>query len=400
MQPEIIKNITPTYRYFSIKKDLAPVQSPASGHFMYIGQFTENFDLISSECLNGIAVPTMAESMRLLTEMCKSGKTLTAIFIDLSVFVKDIQSFIDFLQRDSKLSAIPVILNIRNLTADQLASFKSKRVVDELIDFKVELASIQHKITFLRKTKESLVERKGSIKPEFNSYSVYKQNHLVKRVMDLLMSFSLLVILLPVFLIIALAVKLETRGPVFYKSYRAGRGYRIFKFYKFRTMKVGAERMINSIAHLNKYNNFGHAPVFFKVDNDPRITRVGQFLRNSGLDELPQLLNVLIGDMSIVGNRPLPLYEASSLTSNEWAERFSAPSGITGLWQVSCRKSESFTCYDRIIMDIEYSKHNNLLMDLGIMLKTPVVLIQGMVQEESLETQMNPVQLHAELIKA
>ena len=400
MQPEIIKNITPTYRYFSIKKELAPVQSPVSGHFMYIGQFTENFDLISAECFNGTAVPTLTESKSLLSEMSKSGNTPTAVFIDLSVFVKDIQSFIDFVQKDSKLSAIPVILNIRNLTADQLASFKSKRVVDELIDFKVELASIQQKISFLRRAKESLVDRKGSIKPEFNSYSVYKQSHLFKRVMDMLMSFSLLVILLPVFLIIALAVKLETRGPVFYKSYRAGRGYRIFKFYKFRTMKVGAERMINSIAHLNKYNNFGHAPVFFKVDNDPRITRVGQFLRNSGLDELPQLLNVLIGDMSIVGNRPLPLYEASSLTSNEWAERFSAPSGITGLWQVSCRKSESFTCYDRIIMDIEYSKHNNVLMDLGIMLKTPVVLAQGLINHEELEHQMHPVQLQAELSQA
>jgi len=400
MQPEIIKNITPTYRYFSIKKDLAPVQSPASGHFMYIGQFTENFDLISAEFFNGISVPTMTESKSLLADMSKSGIAPTAVFIDLSVYVKDIQTFIDFLQKDSKLSAIPVILNIRNLAADQLASFKSKRVVDELIDFKVELASIQHKISFLRKTKESLVDRKSSIKPEYTSNSVYKQNHLVKRALDLMMSFSLLVILLPVFLLIALAVKLETRGPVFYKSYRAGRGYRIFKFYKFRTMKVGAERMINSIAHLNKYNNFGHAPVFFKVDNDPRITRVGQFLRNSGLDELPQLLNVLIGDMSIVGNRPLPLYEASSLTSNEWAERFSAPSGITGLWQVSCRKSESFTCYDRIIMDIEYARHNNVLMDLGIMLKTPVVLAQGLINNEEQEHQMHPVQLQAELSQA
>jgi lipopolysaccharide/colanic/teichoic acid biosynthesis glycosyltransferase len=400
MQPEVIKNITPTYRYFSIKNDLAPVQSLASGHFMYIGQFTENFDLINAELNNGTAVSTLTESRKLLAEMGKSGNIPTTLFVDLSVFANDIQSFVDFLQKDSKLSAIPVILNIRNLTADQVASFKSKRVVDDLIDFKVELSSIHQKITFLRKTKESLVERKGSIKPEYNSYSVYKQSHLFKRSMDMFMSFSLLVILLPVFLIIALAVKLETRGPVFYKSYRAGRGYRIFKFYKFRTMKVGAERMINSIAHLNKYNNFGHAPVFFKVDNDPRITRVGQFLRNSGLDELPQLLNVLIGDMSIVGNRPLPLYEASSLTNNEWAERFSAPSGITGLWQVSCRKSESFTCYDRMIMDIEYSKHNNVLMDLGIMLKTPVVLAQGLINNEEEENHMHPVQLQAELSQA
>ena len=116
MQPETIRNITPTYRYFSIKKDLAPVQSPASGHFIYIGQFTENFDLISAECFNGIAVPTMAESKSLLAEMSKSGNTPIAVFIDLSVYVKDIQSFIDFLQKDSKLSAIPVILNIRNLS--------------------------------------------------------------------------------------------------------------------------------------------------------------------------------------------------------------------------------------------------------------------------------------------
>jgi lipopolysaccharide/colanic/teichoic acid biosynthesis glycosyltransferase len=102
-------------------------------------------------------------------------------------------------------------------------------------------------------------------------------------------------------------------------------------------MKVGADRMLNSFMKLNKFNNFGHAPVFIAPENDPRVTKVGQFLIKSGLDDLPQLYNVLIGDMSITGMKPLPLYEASSLSNNDWAVRFSVAAGFIGLRQAASR---------------------------------------------------------------
>jgi lipopolysaccharide/colanic/teichoic acid biosynthesis glycosyltransferase len=140
-------------------------------------------------------------------------------------------------------------------------------------------------------------------------------------------------------------------------------------------MKVGADRMVTSLSHMNQYHG-KEAPVFFKVNNDPRVTRVGAFLRNTSLDELPQLLNVLKGDMSLVGNRPLPLYEACSLTTNEWADRFLAPAGITGLWQVRKRGQADMSVEERIGLDIDYAKRYNLMMDLKIILQTPKVLIQ------------------------
>ncbi len=120
----------------------------------------------------------------------------------------------------------------------------------------------------------------------------------------------------PWFLLIALAIKLESSGPVFYISKRAGRGYRIFNFLKFRTMDHGADQKIMELTHLNQYNPNSRGPVFFKINNDPRITRIGSLLRNTSLDELPQLINVFLGHMSLVGNRPLPLYEAATLTTD------------------------------------------------------------------------------------
>jgi lipopolysaccharide/colanic/teichoic acid biosynthesis glycosyltransferase len=172
-------------------------------------------------------------------------------------------------------------------------------------------------------------------------------------------------------------VKLESRGPIFYIAKRAGRGYRIFNFYKFRTMEVGADKKIEQMSHLNQYNaNASSGPVFFKVTNDPRITKVGAFLRNSSLDELPQLINVLLGDMSLVGNRPLPLYEAATLTTDVWAERFMAPAGITGLWQIKKRGQEDMSVEERIGLDIDYANRNNFMYDLWIMANTPTALLQ------------------------
>jgi lipopolysaccharide/colanic/teichoic acid biosynthesis glycosyltransferase len=116
--------------------------------------------------------------------------------------------------------------------------------------------------------------------------------------------------------------------------------------------------------------------VFFKVSNDPRITRVGAFLRNTSLDELPQLINVLLADMSLVGNRPLPLYEAQTLTTDEWAARFMAPAGITGLWQIKKRGQDDMSVEERINLDIDYAKRNNFMYDLWIMANTPTALMQ------------------------
>ena len=204
-----------------------------------------------------------------------------------------------------------------------------------------------------------------------------EMKNIIKRTFDIVVSLLLIIFLSPLFLLIALAIKLESRGPVLYVAQRAGRGYRIFSFYKFRTMVLDADKKMQQLSHLNHYNEHEeNGSVFFKVINDSRITRVGAFLRSTSMDELPQFFNVLLGDMSFVGNRPLPLYEAAKLTTDDWAERFMAPAGITGLWQIKKRKQEYLSLEERINLDIHYSKKYNFMYDLWIMANTPSALIQ------------------------
>ena len=181
--------------------------------------------------------------------------------------------------------------------------------------------------------------------------------------------------LAPVFLLIALAIRLESSGNIFYISRRAGMGYRIFNFYKFRTMFPDADRHLEEYAHLNQYQDSELAR-FYKLKDDPRITRVGRFLRNNSLDELPQLINVLLGDMSLVGNRPLPLYEAECLTTDRLAKRFLAPAGITGLWQIRKKGRPDMSESERIGLDIDYADKSNLLFDMWIIANTPQALLQ------------------------
>lgn len=199
---------------------------------------------------------------------------------------------------------------------------------------------------------------------------------ILKRTLDIVIASTALLALLPVGLIIALIIKLESRGPVFYVSKRAGDGYRIFNFYKFRSMRQGADKELQKLAHLNQYSKNSGNGVFFKIQNDPRITRFGQFLRNTSLDEIPQLINVLTGDMSLVGNRPLPLYEAEQLTKDGVAWRFHAPAGITGLWQITKRGKENMSPDERITLDVEYAMKNSLWMDLKILAATLPAIFQ------------------------
>jgi lipopolysaccharide/colanic/teichoic acid biosynthesis glycosyltransferase len=202
--------------------------------------------------------------------------------------------------------------------------------------------------------------------------------HFGKKLFDILVSLTAIILLSPVFLIIAALIKLESKGPVLYCSPRVGRGYRIFKFYKFRTMHVGADSKVPELYHLNQYNTIcdKKSPHFFKVINDPRVTRIGNFLRNTSLDELPQFFNVIKGDMSIVGNRPLPLYEAETLTTDQWAKRFLAPAGITGLWQIRKKANRNMSTEDRIHLDIDYADKHNFAYDLWILANTPTALLQ------------------------
>lgn len=196
-----------------------------------------------------------------------------------------------------------------------------------------------------------------------------------KRAFDIVGASIAILLLSPFLILVAIIIKLESKGPVIYRAKRAGSGYKIFDFYKFRSMRQDADKMLKELANQNQYSNQADA-VFFKFKDDPRVTPFGRFIRKTSIDELPQLFNVLLGDMSLVGNRPLPLYEAEKLTRDQMAWRFIAPAGLTGLWQITKRGKDNMTPEERIQLDIEYAKKNSLWLDIKIMLLTIPAIIQ------------------------
>ncbi len=197
----------------------------------------------------------------------------------------------------------------------------------------------------------------------------------VKRSIDLCCSIILSIIILPVYLVIALIIKLDSSGVVFFKQERIGLHGQKFKIWKFRTMVSNAEKMQKDLEAKNEIKD----GILFKMKNDPRITRVGKFLRAYSLDELPQLLNVIIGEMSLVGPRPLPIRDVEKFQISHQIShliRQEVLPGITGLWQVSGRSNiDNFE--DAIKLDINYIENWSLLLDLTILFKTfKVVLLK------------------------
>lgn len=245
-----------------------------------------------------------------------------------------------------------------------------------------------------------------------------------KRTFDIMASSAAILCLSPILITTALAIRLESKGKIVYKSKRVGSNYKIFDFYKFRSMYSDADKRLAEYQALNQYtkasceessdssqdaensqqsSSYGYqsdvllfsdnlstsendylktkrterSNAFFKLENDPRITRVGHFIRKYSIDELPQLFNILKGDMSVVGNRPLPLYEAELLTSDEYVQRFMAPAGLTGLWQVEKRGGAGkMSAEERKQLDIKYAKEFSFRMDLMIIIKTFTAFIQ------------------------
>lgn len=214
-------------------------------------------------------------------------------------------------------------------------------------------------------------------------------SRIAKRVLDYVLASVFMILSAPFFLVIAACIKLTSPGPVFFMQDRVGRSGKTFPFYKFRTMKhnsddavhrefsrefiCGSKKTHGASTHSNGNGN-GNGAKVYKLTRDPRVTAIGQFLRRTSLDELPQLFNVLRGEMSLVGPRPPVVYELEHY--QDWhKQRLTVRPGITGLWQVSGRSSVPFD--EMVLLDLYYIEHRSTLMDLRIMAKTLPVMLLG-----------------------
>ncbi len=206
-----------------------------------------------------------------------------------------------------------------------------------------------------------------TVKTRAISHNARLPYRFAKRAFDIAAAMFALIALSPVFLITALAIKLDSKGPVFFAQNRLGYKGRYFKMYKFRSMVVNAEQLLRQLELKNEVS--GH---MFKMRNDPRVTRVGRIIRKTSIDELPQLLNVLIGTMSLVGPRPPLPREVNQY--DKWQDlRLSVRPGITGLWQISGRNDIGFE--EMINLDLKYIRERCFLYDMKIILKTIPVLL-------------------------
>ena len=324
-------------------------------------------------------------------------------------------SFLHTLHK-KKFPHVPFLLITSNMNND-LRKLALRAGVTDVFLQPLTLVNIENRVNFLIDHWPALIGKQGNTAD--SSYHTPG----VKRVFDIFFAGTALLLLSPFFLIIYLLIRLESKGPAFYYSLRVGTGYRIFKFYKFRSMYVDADKRLKELQHLNQYvtgtmeesavftgttylcdecklagtkcqfpvyaddmrmcekdylgiQRTKAGAAFFKLKDDPRITRIGKFIRNTSIDELPQLWNVLIGDMSIVGNRPLPLYEAEKLTTDKYALRFIAPAGITGLWQVEKRGKGKMSEEERLMLDNIYAKNHSIWNDIKLICRTIPALFQ------------------------
>lgn len=304
---------------------------------------------------------------------------------------------------------IPFVL-ITSRIDPEIRAKHLRRGIIELIIRADQLAVVADKIEFYRSMLDMRLNKSRNI--QRTEYKI----PLAKRIFDIVVAGTALFFISPILILTVIAIRLESKGKVYYISKRVGTGYRVFDFYKLRSMYTDADQRVKELAHLNQYaeeakekaeqNPMAELPprnspqlinkdgspmseaeyqelkrkqaagTFVKFKDDPRVTRVGKIIRNTSIDELPQLINVLKGDMSIVGNRPLPLYEAEQLTSDDWGERFLAPAGITGLWQVEKRGGGSMSEDERKGLDNKYAQNFSFWNDIRLILRTIPALFQ------------------------
>ena len=349
------------------------------------------------------------------------------VFFERNVRSEDITA-ITYLRK--KCRNVYIILLTDNMTPEERGIYM-KCGVNDTINKDASVTALNKKIQFISDRENILFD------DEAPKYKILKFKIPVwKRLFDIVFSGLAIIILSPIFILTAIAIKLESKGPVLFKSKRVGTNYTIFDFLKFRSMYTDAEDRLKDLSKssnqyaekeeeeedhktitaplgeeaeqdmlnmgmesgmmisdeeimligddfvvaesdFNKQKEEENNNAFVKIENDPRITKVGKFIRKYSIDELPQLFNILKGDMSIVGNRPLPLYEAEKLTADTSIDRFMAPAGLTGLWQVEERgKGGNMSAEERKQLDITYGQTYNFMLDMKIIFRTLFTFIQ------------------------
>ena len=351
------------------------------------------------------------------------------VFFEKNVRTEDITA-ITYLRK--KCSNIYIILLTEPLSGEERDIYQ-KCGINDTLSVNASVTELNKKIQFIS-DRESIMFDDQVSKKHILRFKI----PLWKRLFDIIFSGLAIIILSPVFIITAIAIKLESPGPVLFKSKRVGTNYTVFDFLKFRSMYSDAEKRLKEVSKEsgNQYAEKEEpekenqptitAPLgdeaeqamlalgmesdmmisddevmlvgddfvvaesdftkqkeeeinnaFVKIENDPRVTKVGRFIRKYSIDELPQLFNILKGDMSIVGNRPLPLYEAEKLTIDSSIDRFMAPAGLTGLWQVEERgKGGLMSAEERKQLDITYGRTYNFLLDMKIIFRTLTAFVQ------------------------
>ena len=373
----------------------------------------ETFELISQCDFGGNEIMPFKSGAEMSTKWEKNKLDIVAIISQSEVIAPSGIYTLETLQ-NSNFPEVPFFLIASRLN-ENLNRICMKAGVTDVFKMPIRKEVFEKRVNFILHNWADLQKK------ETHSKIVIYKTPLLKRIFDVVSSGIALLLLSPFFLLVIIIMKMESRGPVFYYSLRVGTGYKIFKFFKFRSMYVDADKRLKELKHLNQYDAKNEvvtamqenmlcdhcvkngttctrlmfadnhswcekdyintrralaSSAFIKLKNDPRVTKVGQFLRNTSIDELPQLWNVLIGDMSIVGNRPLPLYEAEKLTTDKYAMRFKAPAGITGLWQVEKRGKGEMSAEERMMLDNAYAENHSFMNDIRLILKTIPALFQ------------------------
>ena len=376
-------------------------------------QFTTNYKDAASAC----APHVRNEHVIMFYEQTVQAEDITAI-----TYIK------------KKCKNVYIILLTNQLTLDDRKMYQ-KCGINDTIDAKSSITEMNKKIQFISDREMMLFDDAPS-KHRILRFKI----PLWKRLFDIFFSLLAIIILSPVFIITAIAIRLESKGPVIFKSKRVGTNYTVFNFLKFRSMYADAEQRLKEVtkeagnqyaekdqpeegkdnqsvitaplgdeaemlmmdmgmesammisddevmlvgddfvvaeSDFNREKEEENNNAFVKIENDPRVTKVGKFIRKYSIDELPQLFNILRGDMSIVGNRPLPLYEAEKLTIDSSIDRFMAPAGLTGLWQVEERgKGGMMSAEERKQLDITYGQTYCFTLDMKIIFRTLTAFVQ------------------------